>query len=135
MLRVRMVCLFASLMSSGVAVAQLPRTPDGKPDFQGVWTNASLTRLERVPEFKDLVLTSQQAEDWEKEAASVAADDSAPTDPSSGAPARGKDPEGYNYFWIDPGTRVGKVNGEYRSSWITEPSMGRCRTLRLAARR
>jgi len=25
----------------------VPRTPDGKPDLQGVWTNATLTPLER----------------------------------------------------------------------------------------
>ena len=25
----------------------IPRTPDGHPDFQGIWTNATLTPLER----------------------------------------------------------------------------------------
>ena len=25
----------------------LPRTPDGKPDLQGIWSNGTLTRLER----------------------------------------------------------------------------------------
>jgi hypothetical protein len=29
----------------------LPRTPDGHPDFQGIWTNATLTPLERRTEF------------------------------------------------------------------------------------
>src|SRR5436305_8872984 len=28
-----------------------PRTPDGQPDLQGVWSNASLTPLERPAEF------------------------------------------------------------------------------------
>ncbi|RYD90140.1 MAG: hypothetical protein EOP61_30205, partial [Sphingomonadales bacterium] len=107
MMSLRFACLAAIVALPISAHAQIPRSPDGKPDFQGVWTNASLTRLERVPEFKELVLTQAQAEDWEREAAKIAADDSAPTDPSEGAPDRGKDPEGYNYFWIDPGTRVG----------------------------
>jgi hypothetical protein len=130
---IRFLCLTASCLClvAAPAAAQAgggyepPRTPWGKPDFQGVWTNASLTRLERVPEFKELVLTPEQALDWEKEAASIAAEDSAATDPSEGAPEAGKDPEGYNYFWIDPGTRVGKVKGELRSSWITDPPNGR----------
>ena len=31
------------------AAAQIPRTPDGHPDFQGLWTNATLTPVERPP--------------------------------------------------------------------------------------
>ena len=30
----------------------LPRTPDGHPDLQGVWSNATLTPLERPKEFE-----------------------------------------------------------------------------------
>ncbi|MDP3737143.1 MAG: hypothetical protein Q8R02_07130 [Hyphomonadaceae bacterium] len=129
MKRLSAICLTALLMSSGAAFAQAgeatPRTSYGKPDFQGVWTNASITRLERVPEFKDLVISDADAKQWEKDAASVGAADSAPTDLSKGAPAAGEDPAGYNFFWIDPGRQVGKVNGTYRSSWITDPPNGK----------
>ena len=30
----------------------IPRTPDGHPDLEGVWTNSSLTPLERLREFE-----------------------------------------------------------------------------------
>ena len=30
-----------------------PRTPDGQPDLQGVWTNATITPLERPAAMKD----------------------------------------------------------------------------------
>ena len=114
-----------SCVAQAQTAADIPRTPDGKPDFQGVWTNSSLTRLERAPEFTNLVLTDAEAKDWEAEAASIAAADGAPTDQSAGAPEKGQDPEGYNFFWIDPGTKVGKVKGELRSSWIVDPPNGR----------
>ena len=29
----------------------LPRTPDGKPDLQGIWNNATLTPLERPAQY------------------------------------------------------------------------------------
>src|ERR1700751_1565696 len=44
----------------------MPRTPDGKPDLQGVWTNATVTRMERLPEFNGkLNLTDEEAKKFE----------------------------------------------------------------------
>ena len=31
----------------------------------------------------------------------------------------------YNAVWVDPGAHVAVVNGELRSSWITEPANGK----------
>src|ERR1700682_5810289 len=57
------ICLFMSLVMTAAYLAGQtppaaaktnpaahwtpPRTPDGKPDLQGIWTNAALTPLER----------------------------------------------------------------------------------------
>ncbi len=44
-----------------------PRTPDGQPDLQGVWTNSTLTPLERPAELAGkAVLTEQEAADYVK---------------------------------------------------------------------
>jgi len=120
-----LVCIATSFAIAATATAQVPRTKEGKPDFQGVWSNASITRLERVPEFKTLEISEADAKKWEEDAATVGAADQAATDPSKGAPAANEDPAGYNFFWIDPGKKVGKVNGTYRSSWITDPATGK----------
>jgi hypothetical protein len=45
----------------------IPRTPDGQPDFQGVWATATLTPLERPPEFAGKeFLTQQEAAEYER---------------------------------------------------------------------
>ena len=44
------------------AQAQLPRTPDGKPDLQGTWTTRWTTPLERMPDWKTLVITKAEGE-------------------------------------------------------------------------
>jgi hypothetical protein len=36
-----------------VAATAIPRTPDGRPDMQGEWTNQTFTPLERPAQFKD----------------------------------------------------------------------------------
>ena len=44
-----------------------PRTPDGQPDLQGIWTNATLTPLERPAELGSKeYLTPQEAADYQK---------------------------------------------------------------------
>src|SRR3977135_2753208 len=75
-----------------------PRTADGQPDLQGLWTNATITPFERP---KDLAgkefFTEQEAAEYEKK---VVAD--------SNRDRRGSDPiadvgGAYNEFWFDRG--------------------------------
>src|SRR5712671_598597 len=51
--------------------AAIPRAPDGHPDLQGIWTNVTLTTLERPAEFNGkATLTEAEARAIEqKEAA------------------------------------------------------------------
>jgi hypothetical protein len=104
---------------------QPPRTPDGKPDLQGVWTNASLTTLERTRQFPALIIPKEQATRMETQRAQMMRAQNAPSNPNAGAPTDGNANAGYNSFWLDPGTRYGVVKGESRSSWIVEPADGR----------
>ena len=103
-----------------------PRMADGTPSFAGVWSQASLTVLERSPQFPGLTIPPQMAVAIEngREAAMEASN--RPSDPNEGAPeAGGAGVGGYNTFWMDPGDRLGVINGEYRSSWIVEPADGK----------
>ena len=104
-----------------------PRTPDGKPDLQGVWTNASLTSLQRSPRTPELVIP---VEDIARMTAEHPQNVRQATDDNlqAGELLDGSDlgmGRGYNAFWIDPGTTFGLVRDEYRTSWIVEPENGR----------
>jgi hypothetical protein len=111
-----------------------PRTPDGKPDLQGVWSVASLTQLERGAGYgggiriDTLVIPEDKVNDFIKDAFYTKQyKEQAWTDPRVGAGdgKGGGDVRGYNAFWIDPGAEYAKINGEYRSSWITSTANGR----------
>src|SRR5690349_1396978 len=61
-------CAIAALAFALSATAQTyapPRTPDGKPDLQGVWSNQSLTNLSRTPNMK-LSPTKEEAKEMVK---------------------------------------------------------------------
>jgi hypothetical protein len=110
-----------------------PRDAYGHPDLQGVWTNASITRLERNPRYgKDLALTEDQARRIEHHNDELIALGSKPTDPNAKVtdlPADCSDGRGtncnYNAAWTDPGSTVMRVNGQPRNGFITTTPDGR----------
>ena len=140
------VAVTSALLGVSLAYAQnedtsVPRTPSGRPDLSGTYDAATLTPLARPQEFGDrLTLT-------EEEAAAIAAGEQSSlgalfgiprernieSAPPSEAPPVGGDGStgaaggvgGYNTFWMDRGTSAFQINGEWRTSIITDPSDGR----------
>ncbi|THD80605.1 MAG: hypothetical protein E7812_07705 [Phenylobacterium sp.] len=102
-----------------------PRNAFGQPDLQGVWTNGSLTTLERPAGLTTLTIPEAQAVAMEKRRAQRRAEQDRPTDPKSGAPPVADDPGGYNASWTDPGTTFGRLNGQVRTSWLVDPADGK----------
>ena len=102
-----------------------PRNGFGQPDFEGVWTNAALTSLERPAQFKSLTITEPQAKAAEAARARMMAATNKPTDPNDGAPPKADDPGGYNTVWIDPGVSFGRIGAEVRTSWLIDPADGK----------
>ena len=96
----------------------------GDPNLQGVWTNASLTTLERPDYFESLEIS-----DHEAMAARQSSEEFNQTLDNPYAqgetPESGGDVGGYNVAWMDPGSDFFKLNGKYRSSIITYPESGK----------
>jgi hypothetical protein len=114
-----------------------PRTSDGKPDLQGVWTNVTITPLERPRELGDKqFFTAAEAAQYEKDM--VTRNNADRRD----GPAEADVGRAYNDFWWDRGT---KVVSTLRTSLVTDPPDGHVPALtqeaqnraaaRLAARR
>jgi hypothetical protein len=95
-----------------------PRLPDGHPDLQGVWTNATLTPLERAPQFADKpTLTEKEA------AAAEAAAKGIYEDVRSDNAERDRD-HAYNSLFFDRGSNFERVDGQIRSSLVIDPPDG-----------
>ena len=121
---------------------EVPRTVFGHPDLQGNWTNATLTPFER-PAGWERALTWEEVAEIEQGQAELVARKAEASDPDRPPP-----PEGgthpvcidgptscYNEFYREPGDRVAVVNGEFRSSLVTNPSNGRVPSLTSEGRR
>jgi hypothetical protein len=107
---------------------RVPRLPDGTPDLQGVWTNATATPMERAPELGERrAFTEQEAAAISKAAIAAVEADAAPSDPNRKIEAISSLPPvgNYNLFWTDRGMTVANINGEWRTSMIIEPANGR----------
>jgi len=105
---------------AGPVIAQSPR-----PSFDGVWTNASATRLERPQNFRQLVVPAAEADAIAAASIERSKAANARSDLNMGAFKDANSQAGYNSFWTDPGIGLMKVRGEARSSHITDPEDGR----------
>ena len=100
-----------------------------RPDLEGTWTNASLTNLQRPAYAETLVVSPEEARVIA--ARTPIAGIEGGLDEGDGVnelPEQGADDFGvraYNNFWVDPGSNLALVKGEYRTSYIVNPENGR----------
>jgi hypothetical protein len=119
------ILLLPLLILSSSALAQnwqLARMPWGDPDLQGVWTSATMTALERMPGFDQLVISEEQVRELEQREAGFS--DEIDNVAEGDLPV-GKVVGGYNSAWLEPGTRILRVKGEPRTSIIVDPENGK----------
>jgi hypothetical protein len=119
----------AAVLLAGPALAQAQGeaiSPKGLArNFEGVWTNASVTQLERGPGFSQLVVPKDKADAVAKATASRQQAANGRSDLGQGAFKDENAQAGYNAFWIDSGDGLMRVRGEARSSFITSPADGK----------
>jgi hypothetical protein len=102
-----------------------PRTDDGHPDFQGLWTNATLTPMDRPKEFEGkATATDAEARAYEQKDLSsndIDRDDAPILKAINGSNAVA----GYNNLFIDRGSELARVDGVKRTSLIVDPPDGK----------
>jgi hypothetical protein len=111
----RMLMIVATAMAlAGPGHAQTaPRTPWGDPDLQGLWSNASVTPLERPAAFADKPFwTEVEVAEVEKDGVQQLLKGLAPEVPFSGE---------LNATWLEPG----KVLRSRHTSLIVDPADGK----------
>jgi hypothetical protein len=94
------------------------RTPDGQPDLQGIWTNATITPFERPASIADKAFL-EPAEIAALERRTLEQRAQAESAPR---PQNARDPGNYNQFWMDSGTKVLPTG---QTSLVVDPSNGR----------
>ena len=107
----------------------VPQTPWGAPDLQGVWDFRTITPLQRPEDLGDKeFLTDEEAANLEQEAVER---DNRLLNESAQRTESGGNVGAYNNFWMDRGTNI---VGDRRTSLIVDPPNGRIPTVTEAGR-
>jgi hypothetical protein len=121
MRRASRIVLLVSVICASAAVGA-----DDPPSFEGTWTNATLTSLQRPDRYPSLVIAASEVAAQTASHPQVVRqrtdDELDESKPLNGSDL--KEGRGYNAFWIDPGMTFARVKGEYRTSWIVDPPDG-----------
>jgi hypothetical protein len=124
MIRVLTAFAVAALVSIQVSAQNAPRLPWGDPDLEGIWTNATLTTLQRAPELgTKAFFTPEEAAAWEKQRIQAT---------NADRPLRAGEVGAYNDAFFERGTRGVKSR---RTSLIVDPPDGRIPALTPEAQR
>src|SRR5258708_6927915 len=125
------LCFLAAACAGGAA-APAPRTPDGHPDLQGIWTNVTLTPMERLADFKSLEISEVEASAYEKKekARTIDGDVNSTLLQQAGSAGTGA----YNDLFLDRGNQYIRMNVKVRTSLIVDPADGKIPALTAAAR-
>ena len=112
------VLVLVALPAAGQPGAEqwtVPRTPDGQPDLQGVWSFATITPLERPSRHagRDVLTAEEVAEENQTAATRASSDRRGQLSPDQDVALA------YNQFWWDRGSSTG------RTSLIVDPPDGR----------
>jgi hypothetical protein len=102
------VLVCSALGAPAVAQQPVPRTPEGRPDFQGVWESNGLASTERLPGASGLVVDDDEAKKlsdafWAKRFEGL-------YDPHEN---------------LGMARQLSRVNGQWRTSTLTEPPDGK----------
>ena len=117
------IFLISSILGMSLVAAQtqdyiVPRTPDGQPDLQGLWTNDTITPMERPASLQGRAfLTEDEIAAMEENLAQrrTQADDNIEV-------TVGGNVGGYNQVWLDSGDTVLSTG---QTSLIVDPPNGR----------
>src|SRR5580704_6523729 len=122
-----LIPMVALLVSAQTASKKpIPRAADGHPDLQGVWTNATLTPMERPASFAGkLNLTEAEAKAFESHAQEELTSGDGKSDSDFHRRAGSGETGGYNAVFIDRGTELARVDGVKRSSLVIDPPDGK----------
>jgi len=107
-----------------------PSTSWGAPDLQGYWSNTSLTSMQRPAAAEKVIVSESEASLLARRSAFTGAtsQEARPSKVDAESSAKllsDKNPSrAYNRFWMDPGASFAKINGEYRTAWVTDPPDG-----------
>ena len=105
---------------------KMPRTPEGQPDLEGFWSNATRTPVERPAEFAGkATITDAEAKAWEKKDAQAWQEldgtSEGPLHATKGSVGTGA----YNVLFYDMGSELARVDGVKRTSMVVDPPDGK----------
>jgi hypothetical protein len=124
-----LIVMVAAPLSAQTPVAKAktwtaPRASDGHPDLQGVWTNATITPMERPaalagkPTLNEAEAKAYEAHDQQT---NTLDESDSPLVANTGSGAVGA----YNNLFVDRGSELARVDGAKRTSLIVDPPDGK----------